>query len=195
MNHYETLGVAQNADSHQIRAAYRKKAGRAHPDKGGSAHEMASINRAYAVLSDQTARTRYDSTGTDSAAPSLEQQAQTALISLINQILDQTNESQDLLALCKQQILQQQADIKAKQRVAHQQIVALKRRRKRLKHEGSHNLIGDLIDSKIATHEQTIAQLDSGFACSELALKMLAAYEYEADSPQMRIGGLYVSLA
>lgn len=195
MSHYDTLGVPRSADAHQIRAAYRRKAKKAHPDRqGGSERDMTAVNRAYAVLSDQTARARYDSTGSDSSAPTLEQQAQTALLSLVNQILDSTPDSQDLIALCRHSIAQQQAELKTKQRAAHQHIAALKRRRKRLKHEGPNNLIGDLIDSKLSNHEQTLLQLSQGLACSELALNMLKGYSYQADSTTMQIGGLYVSL-
>lgn len=63
-SHYETLRVDRNATAEQIRSAYRKLAQEYHPDRyqgtGDSAELMASINAAYGVLSDFSARVRYD---------------------------------------------------------------------------------------------------------------------------------------
>ncbi len=64
--HYRRLGVAPDATTEQIRAAYRDAARRHHPDarvaRGsvGSDDEMAAINEAWRVLSDPVARARYD---------------------------------------------------------------------------------------------------------------------------------------
>lgn len=61
MNHYETLGVDREADDDTIKAAYRRKAMAAHPDReGGDAGVMAAIQEAYDCLSDATRRAAYD---------------------------------------------------------------------------------------------------------------------------------------
>jgi curved DNA-binding protein CbpA len=65
MNHYETLGVPKSAKPDAIKRAYRKRASKAHPDKGGNAEEMKSLNKAYAILSDDSLRSQYDATGED----------------------------------------------------------------------------------------------------------------------------------
>jgi hypothetical protein len=43
---YELLGVRPDADLEDIEAMYRIKAKRAHPDKGGTAEQMAQLNAA-----------------------------------------------------------------------------------------------------------------------------------------------------
>lgn len=43
---WEVLGVNKAASQDEIRAAYRRLASEAHPDKGGTAERMAEINRA-----------------------------------------------------------------------------------------------------------------------------------------------------
>lgn len=59
-SHYEVLEVSPNASSALISAAYRVKAKQAHPDRGGSAEEMALVNEAFRVLSDVHLRMAYD---------------------------------------------------------------------------------------------------------------------------------------
>jgi DnaJ family protein C protein 9 len=66
---YETLGVLSTATATEIRTAYRKRALAIHPDKAkpeerDSAHkEFQNLALAYAVLSDEKRRNRYDRTG------------------------------------------------------------------------------------------------------------------------------------
>ena len=66
-DHYDTLGVARDADASTIKSAYRKLALRYHPDRNngdGEAEErFKAINEAYAVLSDPEKRARYDRYG------------------------------------------------------------------------------------------------------------------------------------
>jgi len=67
INPYTVLGVAQTASATEIRTAYRKLALQWHPDKQGDkeqAHtKFQEIAFAYAILSDETRRKRYDATG------------------------------------------------------------------------------------------------------------------------------------
>lgn len=57
---YEVLQVDRRAEHEVIRAAYRTLARKYHPDFGGSAQLMASINEAWAVLGDPERRAAYD---------------------------------------------------------------------------------------------------------------------------------------
>jgi molecular chaperone DnaJ len=62
VTHYDVLGVPRNAPAATIRAAYRERARRHHPDRAGHAGggEMAALNEAYRVLSDPARRSIYD---------------------------------------------------------------------------------------------------------------------------------------
>ncbi|GAB7350323.1 hypothetical protein MBLNU459_g0956t1 [Dothideomycetes sp. NU459] len=66
---YEVLGIDKSATADQVKSAYRKAALKWHPDKAKpedkeKAHvKFQEIALAYAVLSDERRRTRYDNTG------------------------------------------------------------------------------------------------------------------------------------
>lgn len=67
-DYYKVLGVANDADARQIKAAYRKLVKVHHPDKSmksgiskeDAEKKMSSINEAYEVLSDPELRARFD---------------------------------------------------------------------------------------------------------------------------------------
>ncbi len=62
-NYYDILGVSKDASQEEIKKAYRKKAHKHHPDKGGDEEKFKKINEAYQVLSDEEKRKRYDQFG------------------------------------------------------------------------------------------------------------------------------------
>lgn len=47
---YDVLGVNPSATEEEVRKAYREKAWKAHPDRGGSNVEMALLNKAYEMI-------------------------------------------------------------------------------------------------------------------------------------------------
>src|SRR3954447_14279656 len=67
-DHYQTLGVDRRASAAEIKAAYRRLALRHHPDRnpGDKAAEerFKEVSLAYAVLSDEDRRSRFDRFGT-----------------------------------------------------------------------------------------------------------------------------------
>lgn len=44
---YEMLGIQPNASIEEIKTAYRKKAGKYHPDKGGNSDDFYRLKAAY----------------------------------------------------------------------------------------------------------------------------------------------------
>lgn len=66
-DYYQTLGVARNASQEEIRKAYRKLAGKHHPDMNpddpGAKKRFQKIQAAYDVLGDEEKRRQYDQFG------------------------------------------------------------------------------------------------------------------------------------
>lgn len=60
MDHYQTLGVSPQAETKEIKTAFRKLASKHHPDKGGDEEQFKKIQEAYEVLSDPQKRQQYD---------------------------------------------------------------------------------------------------------------------------------------
>lgn len=62
---YDLLDCPKDATQNEIKKAYRKKAMKAHPDKGGDPELFKEINQAYEVLSNEEKRATYDKYGMD----------------------------------------------------------------------------------------------------------------------------------
>ena len=62
-DYYNILGVSKNANTEEIKTAFRKKAHEHHPDKGGNEEAFKEINEAYQVLGNPTKRQQYDQFG------------------------------------------------------------------------------------------------------------------------------------
>jgi len=60
VTHYEVLGIDPTASAADVRRAYLALARQHHPDAGGEAATMQTINEAWAVLGDPGSRARYD---------------------------------------------------------------------------------------------------------------------------------------
>lgn len=63
-NYYDILGVEKGASKDEIKKAFRKLAGKYHPDKKtGDETKFKEVSEAYAVLSDEKKRAEYDTYG------------------------------------------------------------------------------------------------------------------------------------
>lgn len=65
---YDILGVSKNATKAEIKKAFRAKAKKHHPDKGGDETVFKKINEAYKTLSDDQKRAQYDQFGAAGAS-------------------------------------------------------------------------------------------------------------------------------
>ena len=66
-NHYQVLGISQNATIEQVKSAYRELSKKHHPDVSkdpNSLEKFKQISNAYSILKDEKSRTQYDANNT-----------------------------------------------------------------------------------------------------------------------------------
>lgn len=61
--YYDLIGVPKTASTDEIKKAFRKKALKEHPDKGGDPEKFKELTVAYEVLCDNEKRQLYDQYG------------------------------------------------------------------------------------------------------------------------------------
>ena len=171
---YEDLGVPRDASAADIKKAFRKRAAKAHPDKGGSNEQMAVINRAFAVLGDEQKRLEYDRSGDTSEGPPLEERARQLLVHLFGQHLGAKN----IVVTLRNTLKGMRAEIDVKVREGRMKVKRLKARRdKVITKGGAENLFTRLIDDKVRNLEQNCVAGDGDMRMIDAALAMLEAYE------------------
>jgi len=63
--YYKFLGVAKDASQKDLKKAYRKKAMKMHPDRGGDPDKFKELNKIYEVLTNEEKRSLYDKGGVE----------------------------------------------------------------------------------------------------------------------------------
>ena len=59
-NHYEILGLSENASNIEIKKAYRLLAKKYHPDTGGEKDKFLAIQQSWEILNDPLKKENYD---------------------------------------------------------------------------------------------------------------------------------------
>ncbi len=77
-DYYGTLGVPSSASIDVIKKAYRDRALRYHPDRGGTHERMVAINEAWEILSNPALRSKYDLARQANASTAAKTEAATA---------------------------------------------------------------------------------------------------------------------
>jgi curved DNA-binding protein CbpA len=180
-DHYETLGVAKDAEPGDIKRAYRHKASEAHPDRhGGDDAKMAEVNRAYAVLADPDRRERYDACGEDQPVKSMDDRARDYLLAVLQKML-----AQDVnpIADSRRAIQQELHELDGADRIVKERIAKLERRRGRVRRKGEGvNLVHQLIDQALAELTRKIPEIADARMLGNMALGLLDAYEEDSEA-------------
>lgn len=185
MTHYDTLGVAKDASSDEIRAAYRRASSEAHPDReGGSTDRQAAVNKAYAVLRDPESRARYNETGDDRPAVPLAEVAEKILLSLFAQAI---HEGHDWLGWCSRYLEKEHKDMNARVAEIRQRVRGLQKRRDKVHVKEGRNLVHMVIDQAIAQADATLLQAGQAIDANRLAFTTLANYESSEEPPQQLV--------
>lgn len=180
MSHYQTLDVPRDATSEDIKRAYRRKASKAHPDKGGSDEQMAALNRAMAVLEDPARREQYDRTGEDGEKPSIEARARQSMFSMFKQALEVTDAN--LVAVVSLAIGSKKTEMLRERHKAQAKRERLVRRRGKVKaFDGVENIAHTIIDQEVSACNAALEQIGEIEQVMDQCTRMLKAYTDETE--------------
>lgn len=186
MTHYSTLGVPTDASPDQIKAAYRKVASAAHPDRAeGDAQAMAAINEAYRVLSDPELRQHYDQTGKGTLGPSVEDEAMSSLASLFGSLLD--SEAKDILGEARKAHQEAAAEFNRRKQHAERMLQQAKAAEGRVWLKAgaeAPNLWAGVLSQRVARAEAQLEACARMLAVNKAVGQLLRDYEQEKVAPK-----------
>jgi curved DNA-binding protein CbpA len=181
VDYYATLGVAKNASPVEIKAAWRKAAAVAHPDRpGGSNEKMAMINEAADALLNPVKRIRYDGTG--SAAFRMESLVRDTVASLFGKYLEDEREV-DIVAAVKAELSEILQNITRQRQVLTVRQRMIEKRRHRLKASaGSEDIAAVVVERILLDCEGKLGVLKQDREATIAALRALDGYTYETEA-------------
>ena len=200
MNLYKIMGVKKSATRDQIKNAYRDKARKLHPDKGGANKDFAIIARAYGVLSDPERRDWYDKTGIEQTVPFIEQKAQGLLQTMFNMCIDQIGVEGILtfnVIKRTKELLKTELDATIEQKKkAIERKKALEKITKRIKHKNKLNAFALVIKHRIDQEDKKSKVISEQIEAVKIAQKMLKDYGFKFDIAKvMKTGSTWTLLA
>ena len=180
-SHYDALGVPRNADTATIRKAYKKKASKHHPDKGGKPEDMAAVNRAHDVLTDETLRVQYDQTGDDRPGRGLEQFVRACLMEFFNQAVDSA--VVDIVGTVRRNMTQVIHNSDQSLATLQVNIERLNKKRGRVVSKGATNVYAELMNAKIGELEAAHLSGTQKLNVVKASLEALDDYATVMDEP------------
>ncbi len=175
-NLYDTLGVPPDADSKEIKRAYKAKAQRSHPDRGGDPEEFHQVSLAYQVLSDPDRRDRYDNTGDTEDRGSPKDEAEKSLADLFDRIIDSEHRG-DLIKKAEKTIRHTLDSLRRKQESAKATLSRLEKLAGRVKASGKTNLFQSVVDQKKESAKADLRSHQHNISVAEAALALLREYQ------------------
>lgn len=189
MTLYDILGIRPDASVDAIKRAYRKRAAKSHPDRGGSTSAMSDINRAYAILSSPTKRINYDQTGDDEASGAEMTDAQHAIVvmkMIFLKVMDHciAQGEGDPISLLHAEIhrglREAPAQLSTQRRKIDKLEKALKKQLKGSKSQLPH--LEQALDVHINMQKSVLAQMELAERIGPLMLEMLKFYSWTDDA-------------
>jgi len=186
MSLYKVLGVRKNAAQASIKTAYKKKAGKLHPDKNpndpNATANFQELQKAYEILSDPERRKHYDTTGEiKNRQPALEQKAYQLIKELYLKHIEQsgyrradylqptTKSLQNTLRQCKSAIAQ-----------AGNQRDLLKYNIENIEAD---EMFIDSLNDKLTELQNEIENAKQAETVLEAALELIDGYSYKGEKP------------
>jgi curved DNA-binding protein CbpA len=188
---YQILGVDKTASTASVRAAYRSRAKKLHPDAGGSAEAFSRLSRAHLVLADPARRARFDADGVfdEGAADNSLSKAVSICVGFFASMVEQHVRSGatdpltvNLVALAREAFAKEIARFEANKRPIERARKKLEQVEARLKSKRSANpLLRSALKMQAASTAQPLAAIDAQIAAYRDAIALLDGYEFVPD--------------
>ena len=182
---YQELGVKRTAAASAIRAAYRKRAKRAHPDAGGTQEGFRRLRLAHDVLTDAEKRARYDATGAvdegtaDNARAALLQYLSSVLTRVVTGVPNPARI--DVVGAMRDIVNKEIEEIEKHRGEAQKRIARLREAAGRLRVREGDDVLGMLLRGQIDTAELSMRPMDEAVKRCRAAVGIIDAHEFERD--------------
>lgn len=184
-NPYDTLGVDRSADAGTIKKAYRRKAQKHHPDKGGDTKIFYAIRKAFEVLGDEARRAKYDETGDESEVPGIEQEINDAAVSLFLSLLDKVDvERTDLMEQMNYHLLLHESTLESRSKAVIKKIVRLEKVKARMTCKGGTDILGGALETTIKQTKRERDGLAHALEVADGVRTLIKQYEYQVTRGQ-----------
>lgn len=179
-SHYDTIGVPPDASAGDIKKAYRKRASKAHPDRGGDGEKMAAVNKAYEVLIDPRRREAYDKLGEDDPIQATQSEAERMVCSIFAAALEKDVPS--VLVAARDMLRMHRGQAISAKSAAEQKRKSMAKRRAKLRtKDGVRNLVHMLIDDALTRLNAEIANCEEQLALNAMAAAIVDGYESDEE--------------
>jgi len=199
MDYYDILGVNKEASKDQIKKAYRKKASKLHPDKGGDEKEFKQLAKAYNILSDDQQRAYYNKIGKEKETETIENMAISNLMKMfaskLEEIISNAGKfTYDIIGRMKDAIKMTAPKFDQNVNDLKTDIKTLKRLKKKFKHKKKKitpaNIFEGIINQSIQQKENEIELHKREKKINKMMLKILDEYEFDVDKAEEQYGML-----
>lgn len=184
---YEELGVPRDASVKDIRAAYKRKASKVHPDRNHdnpeATNEFQRLNNAYSILSKPDKREHYDRTGEEPRqVPTDEEQACHAIVEILGKVIASGDyKPNDYFKEARKAV---QNALRGATQEAAQLTDQIRRFRYLIKSSKSNPIVMHGMEQSLKSMEQQKQRAEEGKKLTALALEILDASKYEGELPE-----------
>lgn len=181
---YDILGISPDADSAEVKKAYRKKAQKLHPDKEeGDKEAFQKVIAAYEVLIDEHKRKQYDEDGTIENDVGKEHHHLRELVAVLFALIDKVQDVEHYNLILESKRVVNGGIEKARNAIEDlkDSIETRKEVLKRLTCKNGPNMLAAAVESDIAKREVGVLNMEENIKVGQDLLTLLDDYEYRVD--------------